>query len=104
MTHPILTPSNHELMKAVRASVHAGAPMASIAEALGLNVDELCHWILDVYQAPPKPSTRKIEPEPELDTRHWSLSQQAQRFANWRRAKAAATAALGENKAELSPR
>lgn len=96
MTHPILTRNNHELMKAVRASVKAGAPMAAIAESLGVEVNDLCNWVLDVYREPPRvvAKERGTLPEAQPMAVDWSASKQAQRFAAWRRAKAAATVAL----------
>lgn len=98
MTHPILTQNNHELMKAVRASVKAGAPMAAIAESLGVEVEALCNWVLDVYREPPRVVAKKRDAllEAQPMTVNWSASKQAQRFAAWRRAKAAATNALKE--------
>lgn len=84
-----------ELIPKRVAQTDPPVPMAHIALELGVPVDALCKWIMQYreprhktrYQTPDKPAlaitSSAMHP-------HWSQSQRSQRFANWRKATAAA--------------
>lgn len=87
-----------ELWAYVRGRVDArpAVSMAKIAEELGVGVDDLCAWVM-AYSAPKRDKTalnrRGSLPALVSDnmvSTHWPASHNAQRFANWRRATAAA--------------
>lgn len=87
-----LTPHNHDLMKLVKARVDANYPMTFIAQELGVHVDELCDWILKVYE---EPKAHKHKPyqnkgatalgEPKRPGNGWSPAAQVRRQTAWQR-------------------
>lgn len=100
MTHPDLHPTNHALWQLIQRRVATPIPMSQIAAELGFDVDELCAWIM-AYRRPKKRSryvNRDSEPAitwhgaPIRD--HYSMSQAAERYANWKRAHDAAAKAI----------
>lgn len=88
----ILTPTNHDLMALVKARVDADYPMTFIAQELGVDVDDLVHWILKEYR---EPKLRKHKPyqnkgadalgEPKRPGNSWSPAAQVRRQTAWQR-------------------
>lgn len=92
-----LAPDDHELFALVKRRVDAKYPMQQIANEVGIDCMELCHWLL-AYKAPKlSPMVRLDRTAIERAMRPHYTSGDAQRFANWRRARAAALAARSEN-------
>lgn len=96
-----MTRDEREMMSLIRRRVDAGYPMTQIAHELGEDVDDLCAWIM-AYKDP-RPNTSIKRDGPPIALRDatvkrypWSASQNAQRFANWKRAHEGAKAARGE--------
>jgi hypothetical protein len=79
----------HELMRLIRKRVDQQIPMTQIASELGVDVDDLCEFIFKYKEPRRRPYVRKSDPPITIDDSpirdHWSLSQVAQRFANWKR-------------------
>lgn len=97
-----LRPNNHDLWQYLQRRVRDPAPMATIAAELGLDVDALCAWML-AYTGPRHRAKQVrdttsygppvgITPVEDEDG-EFRTSKDAQRFANWRRATAAAAKA-----------
>ena len=96
----ILTTHNHDLMKLVKARVDAEYPMSFIAHELGVDVDDLCRWILHDYR---EPRVRKHKPyqnkgatalgEPKRPGNSWSPAEQVRRQSAWQRQRDGAAAA-----------
>jgi len=91
--------TEHAFMREIRKLVNATPPkpMTRIASDLGVDVDELCAWVME-YKEPKRKAYQHRDgmplPEQSLPQReHWGLSGDAQRLANWRRQKEAAAAA-----------
>lgn len=77
----------------LRVQTNTSKPMSRIAAELGVDLDDLCAWIM-CYAA--KPASKKKEyvnrdSQPALLERYTS-SQSAQRFAAWRRQQEGAAA------------
>lgn len=95
-----LRPDDHELMRLVRARIAQKVRFSDIAIELGVDHDELTNWLWE-YKLPtaPKPYQSKtgtalaVVTSSHPDVSNFSRSKQAQRFANWRRAQAAAAEA-----------
>lgn len=93
----LLTPTNHDLMRLVEARVDSGRAMTTIAAEIGVHVDDLCHWILSVYREPRKPKVYHRPSMPAIgfsqqETARWSASEDARRFAAWKKARDGAAA------------
>jgi hypothetical protein len=90
-----MTRDDHELMRLIRARVNQNPPipMSQIAAELGVDIDELCAFIM-AYKEPRQrkafdnrsygPPIARVTPG---NVDHWSQPEQAQRFLNWRRAR-----------------
>ncbi len=94
-----LAPTNHALMKLVKARVDADYPMTFIAQELGVDVDDLCHWILVDYREPrdhkPKSYQNKGADalgEPKRPGNSWSPAAQVRRQTAWQRQRGGASA------------
>lgn len=94
--------TDHELMRLIRNRVDKGIPMTQIAAEIGVEVDDLCDFIM-AYKEPRKRKvdTTKAGPPITLNDKpirdHWGMSQAAQRFANWKRQHDGAVAARRAN-------
>jgi hypothetical protein len=84
-----LRPNNHELWKHLQRRVNEPGSMTVIASELGIDVDALVVWMLSYTGPKRKPYLRMDGPA----IASVPLSSAAQRFANWRRASAAAAEA-----------
>lgn len=89
--------TDHAFWRNLRVQCNTDKPMSRIAAELGVDVDDLCRWIM-AYKAPKqsKPYVNRQSPPLGFTTperSHWSSPQSAQRFANWRKARDGAAAA-----------
>ena len=92
LAEELLTPTNHDLMRLVKARIDSGRAMTVIAAEIGVHVDDLCQWILTSYREPRK---AKVYHRPEMpaigysnqEAAVWSASEDARRFAAWKKAR-----------------
>lgn len=82
--------NDHAFWRLLRVQCNCDKPMSQIASELGVDVDDLCAWIMD-YKAPKnKPYINRQSPplaHSHVDKDRYSAPQAAQRFANWRKAR-----------------
>lgn len=98
----MLAMTDHRAWKLVRERVEAGYPMKAIAKELGVTVEHLCEWIMRYKE--PRVAKQSVEVRrPAIShapysnsANHFNLSTNAQRYANWRKARDGARAARGE--------
>ncbi len=82
--------TDHAFMRMLRDQCRTTKPMSRIAAELGVDVDDLCAWIMEY--APPKrqkPYVNRQSPPlayADPDRSHWSATTNAQRFMNWQKA------------------
>lgn len=92
--------TDHELMQLIRNRVEQGIPMSQIASEIGVETDDLCDWIMQYKEPRRRRSVRKDDPPIKVNDKpivnHWSLSQAAQRFANWQKSRDGARQARGD--------
>lgn len=86
-----LTPDNHELMGLVRERINTGYPMTGIAKEVGVDINDLCDWIMRVYREPKKRRTPYVNrmSEPVVyrspSRKPLSMRESAQKFAAYKR-------------------
>lgn len=91
--------TDHAFMKMLREQCNSTKPMAKIAAELGVDVGDLCDWIM-AYTAKPKRQPKPVENSGYTPVAHlgggddWALSRNARKFESWRRAKEGAAATI----------
>jgi len=96
--------TDHAFMRMLREQCATTKPMSRIALELGVDVDDLCAWIME-YREPHKPKAYLHRDGPPITygdktvTSHYSMSKAGQRFANWRKAQEGAKATSAVHKA-----
>lgn len=88
----ILEPNDRELWKLVRRRVNQlpSIPMTQIAAELGVDIDDLCAWIMAYTEPKPKPQYLAGK---TLASKGCSVVAADQRHQNWARAREAAAIA-----------
>lgn len=101
MTSKNLPPlSDHAFMRTIRQQVATPKPMSRIALELGVDVDDLCAWIMAYKEPKRKPYVNRMS-EPVTYAGRAIRSDDdyrkaAARYAAWKRAKEGAAKALAE--------
>lgn len=98
-----MTGNPQELMKLIRARVEQRdppIPLSQIARELGMDEGDLTRFIMTYSEPRKKLPVKRDGPPIALASNqpheHWSSTQRAQRFANWKKARdGAARARLG---------
>lgn len=87
----------HELMRLIRKRVEQQKPMTQIASELGVDVDDLCDFIMKYKEPRRSKYVRKADPPIASAGKpirnHWEMSEEAQRFSTWKRQREAAAEA-----------
>lgn len=75
----------------LRVQSNTTKPMSQIASELGVDLDDLCAWIM-AYTAKPQKRKEYVnrDSQPSVQHEHYTTSQSAKRFAAWRKAQAGA--------------
>lgn len=98
-TDKMLSLSDHAAWKLVRERIDNGYPMKGIAKELGVTVEHLCEWIFRykeprIVQQSIDVRRQPIGPVAKFNgTNAYSLSREARKFHDWRRAQAGAAEA-----------
>jgi hypothetical protein len=80
--------SDHAFWRNLRVQTNTTKPMSQIASELGVDLDDLCAWIMAYTEKTPKKQKEYVnrDSEPVNENSQYPASQSAQRFAAWRKA------------------
>jgi hypothetical protein len=82
--------ADHAFMRMLREQCNTTKPMAKIAAELGVDVGDLCDWIMAYTE---KPRRKPVQNQGYTPVVHdgggddWSLPERARKFEAWRKAK-----------------
>lgn len=83
--------TDHAFWRMLRVQCNTNKPMSRIAADLGVDIDDLCAWMMAYTEKVPvkkKPYVNR-DSQPAAHE-HYTLSKSAQRFAAWRKQQAGA--------------
>ena len=93
---------DHRFWHMLQDQCRTPKPMSRIAAELGVDIDDLCEWMMAYTSKPKSQKTYVNRLSEPAENNYYPLSKDAQRFAAWRRAKAGAMEALRALEADQS--